>query len=356
MRRPNVPTLEDVARAAGVSVSTASRALSGKAVQYRISKATVERVEVSANELGFKPSIVARSLRFQRTGLVGVIVPDITNFFFAEVARRVTLAAEDKGYSIIIADSREQTSNEVRLIRELYDRQVEGLVVCPVGLECNHLLDFYRCGLPIVLVDRVFPDTGITSVSSEQFEPAYQLTKSILAAGHQNIGVIAGLRKTFPCEQRMLGVLKAIEEARLDAANVHIVGDAFSQACGYRGATEILSRGCSTAIIALSNQITLGALRAILKSNLQLGKDIALASFDRDPLFDYLSYPIASAEQQIAKIADRAAQLILEKIQDLDPESSFHDKSNTQAPNLPSPQFTSQPSTSLSLFPPLMAH
>src|SRR5262245_49722786 len=125
-------TLEHVARAAGVSPSTASRALAGKAREGRISQKTEQAILKAANELGFQVSHVARSLRTQRTGLIGVLVPDASNPFFAGIARKATYYAERHGMSTLLADSHDSIEHESDLLTHLLSRQVEGLIVCPI--------------------------------------------------------------------------------------------------------------------------------------------------------------------------------------------------------------------------------
>ena len=112
----HLASLKDVAAAAGVSVSTASRALNGKAKEYRISDSTERSIQKVAKRLGFQPSHVAQSLRSQKTGLFGAIVPDVANPFFAAIAREITVAAEENGYSVLLADSRDTEATEQNLV------------------------------------------------------------------------------------------------------------------------------------------------------------------------------------------------------------------------------------------------
>src|SRR2546423_7167533 len=132
-------TLEHVAKVAGVSRSTASRALAGKARECRISVSTEKAILQAAKGLGFQASYVARSLRTQRTGLIGLLVPDASNPFFAAIARKATIYAERHGMSVLLADSHDSTQHEKELLAHLRARQVEGLIVCPLGESNEHL-------------------------------------------------------------------------------------------------------------------------------------------------------------------------------------------------------------------------
>src|SRR4051812_20359581 len=126
-------TLKRVAEIAGVSIATASRVLAGKGDAHRLSATTVAAVRAAAERIGFRHSHLARSLKSGQSALLGMVVPDIANPFFASIAREVTLAAEARGYSVLLADSREDDAIERRLVQQLRDRRVEGLVVCPAG-------------------------------------------------------------------------------------------------------------------------------------------------------------------------------------------------------------------------------
>ncbi len=186
MKSSNQPiTLAEVAEAAGVSVSTASRALNGRAKAYRISQKTIDHVKEHALRLGFQPSLLAKSLQSKRSGLIGVIVPDVSNPFFASIAREVTLQAETSGYSVLLADSRETTEVEAKLLSELRSRRVEGIVVCPVGDESQHLSIADEAGTPLVLVDRCFLETSLTSVTSDNTGGAKLGIQELVKKGHK---------------------------------------------------------------------------------------------------------------------------------------------------------------------------
>src|SRR4051794_34506450 len=160
-------TLEHVAKAAGVSPSTASRALAGKARECRISEKTERAILQAARGLGFQASHVARSLRTQRSSLIGLLVPDASNPFFSAIARKATVFAEQQGLSTLLADSHDSIEHEKSLLTHLQSRQVEGLIVCPIGDSSDHLKPLVRSGANVVVVDRWFADVKLTTVTSE---------------------------------------------------------------------------------------------------------------------------------------------------------------------------------------------
>src|SRR5436190_7057420 len=183
-------TLEHVAQAAGVSPSTASRALSGKARDFRISEKTEKAILQAAQGLGFQGSHAARSLRTQRTGLIGLLVPDASNPFFAAIARKATVFAEQHGLSTLLADSHDSIDHERDMLTHLLSRQVEGLIICPIGESPAELRRVEQSKANVVVVDRWFPDMQLTTVTSENERGAFQATSAVLDRGHTHIGCL----------------------------------------------------------------------------------------------------------------------------------------------------------------------
>lgn len=308
-------TLKEVAAAAGVSVSTASRALSGKAEAYRISRATEQSVQDAAKRLQFSPSLLAKSLRSQRTKLLGVVLPNVANPFFAAIAREITLAAEELGFSVLLTDSQENSETEVHLVEQLKARQIEGLVVCPVGITHQHLSELAKQKLPLVLVDRGFDSKDLVTVTSDHRSGARSATTLLLESGHQKIGILQGLPETLPNNERLIGVREAFEEKQLVFDSTLIAGNHFDEASGYQAAQKLLDAHPDlTAFFAFSNQNALGALRAAAEAGRAIPDDLSLIAFDDHPFAAYLSAPLTAVCQDVNQLGRVAAQLLMEQI------------------------------------------
>jgi len=318
-------TLKEVAAAAGVSVSTASRALSGKAEAYRISSVTEQSVRKAAEKLQFSPSLLARSLRSQQTKLLGVVLPNVANPFFAAIAREITLAAEEEGYLVLLTDSQENSETEARLVDQLQARQIEGLVVCPVGIENRHLKALAKQKLPLVLVDRGFDDPALVSVTSAHRAGAREGMRQLLEAGHKTIGVLQGLPETLPNRERLAGVQAALEAQGLEYDPSLIAGHNFDEASGYAAAKTLLTeRPEITALFAFSNQNALGALRAASELGRAMPGDLSLIAFDDHPFAAYLAAPLSSVSQDVNQLGRVAARLLLEQIRTGAPPEQKH--------------------------------
>ena len=308
-------TLKQVAEAAGVSVSTASRALSGKAEAYRISPATERSVQDVAKRLQFHPSFLAKSLRSQRTKLLGVVLPNVANPFFAAIAREITLAAEENEFSVLLADSQESSELEVHLVEQLQARQIEGLVVCPVGIEQDHLTRIARQKLPLVLVDRGFEHKELVIVTSDHRQGARAGTKLLTDKGHRQIGVLQGLPDTLPNTERLIGYREELKRSGISFNQTLIAGNHFDELSGYDAAFKLLSAHPEiTALFAFSNQNALGALRAAAELGRKIPVDLSLIAFDDHPFAAYLAAPLTSVSQDVSQLGRVSARLLIEQI------------------------------------------
>lgn len=308
-------TLKRVAEIAGVSIATASRVLAGKGGAHRISAETVTAVQQAAEKIGFRHSQVARSLKSGQSALIGVVVPDISNPFFAAIAREVTLAAEAKGLSVLLADSREDDATERKLITQLRDRRIEGLIVCPAGLTQDHLMAADEAGLPLVVVDRGFAEGGLLTVTSDHAQGARAVAAALLKAGHRSIGVLQGRPGTLANDERLEAFKAALVAAGVRLPAAHVAGEAFSEASGHAAATALLTaKPDITALFALSNQIVLGALRAAAALGRVVPRDLSLATFDDLPHAEFLNPPLTTACQDVPGLGRRAGELLLDRI------------------------------------------
>lgn len=308
-------TLETVAKITGVSPSTVSRALAGKARQYRISEKTEKAILEAANGLGFQVSHVARSLRTQRSSLIGLLVPDASNPFFASIARTATIYAERHGLSTLLADSHDSFEQEQKLLTHLQSRQIEGLIICPIGVVSSHLESLVSSGTRVVVVDRWFSGIKLTTVTSENETGAYVATKEFIRKGHRRIACLQGRPGTSSNDERVNGYLKALQESNLPADINLVRGDDFSEASGYRSACDLLDQNSDlSAFFAFSNQNALGALRAFSDRGLTVPRDVSLITFDDAPFAQFLASPLSVVRQDVDAIGAKAAELLIEQI------------------------------------------
>jgi LacI family transcriptional regulator len=316
-------TLKTLSERLGYSESTISRVLNGKAEKYRISKATADKIIQTVKELNFKPNVLARGLRLNETHTLGLVIPDISNPFFAGIVRSVEHEARNSGYSVILCDTEEDTNIEMDSVDLLRERNVEGLLVAPVGQIADHLEDVYKSGLPIVIIDRYFPDKNLPYVTSDNYRGAFNAVSYLIENGHRRIACIGGLEHTTPNNDRIRGYKDALLKNAISAENFIIVGNGFGELNGYTETKILLNKSDRpSAIFALSNLISLGVLKAIEEESLSVPEDISIIAFDEQPFFEHLSAPMSSIKQQRDEIGQIATKIIFKQIKSKKPPDS----------------------------------
>lgn len=304
------PTLKSIAKRLGVSPSTVSRTLNGQGTSSRISDSTQQAVREMAIELGFAPSLLARGLRLKKTATVGLVIPDVSNPFFAAIAHEVAVAAREHRYSIALCDSQEQTAVEIESLESLAQWQVEGLLVCPVGESGEHLRGWERRELPMVVIDRIPPGCRFPSVASDNRGGARDATRHLLQRGHRRIACIQGAASTSTSAERLAGYREAMAECGAPIDERLIIGDGFLEDSGYRAMRKLLrAKPRPTAVFAFGNLLSLGAMRAIREQGLAIPDDVSLVGFDGDPYADHLAAPLTTVAQDCRALGRRAFEL-----------------------------------------------
>ena len=243
------------------------------------------------------------------------MVPDIGNAFFSAIAREITLAAELGGFSVLLADSQEDTSREMKLVEELAARQVEAIVACPVGVTSEHFASARDSGLPLVLVDRTFPDSNFVQVTSKHEEGARKAAQLLLRQGHRQIGILQGLEGTLPNEARIAGAKKAMLSAGLTLNTRMIQGSSFTEQSGIESATKLLTDYPRiTALLAFSMPNAIGGLRVAREMGREVPDDLSIVAFDDSPFADLMSVPISTVAQDVRTLGKKAAALVMEKV------------------------------------------
>ncbi len=306
-------TIKEIANLLEISSTTVSRVLAGHARKYRISQKTEELVRETANKYNFQPNQVAQQLRLKRTNTIGLIIPDISNPFFANLARMAEQELRNKGKMILLCNTNDSTELEKETLSLITGRQVDGLLIAPVGQQGEHFK--MMKGTPIVFIDRYFRELSIPYVSTHNENGAYQASKYLIKKGHTHIACIQGLMHTISNQDRVNGFLRATAEFHLPEEQVNLLGDNFSIENGYKSAKILLEQeDPPTAIFALNNQIAIGVLLAAKDLGKVIPDDFSLISFDEQPYFQLTSPPITTISQPIAQIGIEAVKMLFKLI------------------------------------------
>jgi LacI family transcriptional regulator len=308
-------TLNDIAKKTGFSVSTVSRVLHDHKQRYKISRETKATINRVAQELGYSPNKLARGLRLQKSHEIGVIVPDISNPFFATMVKSVSKEARKSGYGILVLDSDEDSTIEEDALQALMERRVDGLLVAGVGEQDGHLRRISASGLPLVLLDRWPKELCVDAVSVDNVQGAYQATQHLIREGHRRIAFIQGLRATSSNQGRLQGYLRALDEACIEPDSNYIVGDDFRSINGYRETKSLLLlENPPSAIFTAGDLIALGALQALKEMGVACPTGMSLLTFDDPSYALYLSPPLTAVEQPIEKMGELGVTLLLRRM------------------------------------------
>lgn len=306
-------SITDIANKTGLSITTVSRVLSGKAQKYRIGKKSQQKIKDVAEELNYIPNHFAANLKSGRSRTVAIIVPSLTNPFFAGIASEINAEVRRFDYITIIGDSDESFEIEKLELQQMMSRNIEGLIIVPCGNHWEHIKKLHDQGLPVVCIDRYFEELDIPYVSTDNYEGAYIATKYLIENGHSVITCIQGIQQSTPNRLRVKGFKDALEEEGI--ISYIVVGDDFSVQNGYLETKLLLQqKQIPTAIFALSNTIALGCVKAIKEKNIRIPEDISLITFDEHPYLDYLETPITCIAQPVSDISKIAIKFLFSRI------------------------------------------
>jgi LacI family transcriptional regulator len=298
------PTIRDVAAAAGVSTATVSNVLRGN---HFVSAMLQQRVQDAIASLQYSRNPLAMGLRAQRSGIIGVVVPDISIGFFASIVRRIEMRAAYTDYQILLADSQEDPLWEQKRVGALLNRQVDGLIVIPCRDDSPILTDLLSHKIPIILVDRAGQDNRFDSVCANNTEASMEGTEYLISLGHRRIGFLAGDAGLRNIKERIEGYTRAMQSAKLSKFQQVILPGKNDLESAKRSLESILtSRNRPTALFAATQVMTLAALKLISQLEIALPKDISLLGFDDSEWLTALRPYISTVSQPADAFADEA--------------------------------------------------
>ncbi len=329
-------TLRDVGLAAGVSYQTVSRVvneLSG------VSEATRRRVLKACRKLGYRPNRVAGSLRTSRSKVIGLIMADIENFFFTEVVGGVEAAASARGYSVILANSSEDLERERRVVLDLMERRVDGLIIAPTGGDHSYLRTEVPKSFPLVAINRAIDVRPCGAVLNDNEAGARAGIRYLIERGHKKIGAIVASQTLMTSRERFRGYKAAMDAAGLRVRPEWIGTGGFAPESAFIAVIKILSqKDRPTALFASSNRIAEGVLLALQHLKLRRNQDIEIIGFDNAPWAKLVDPPVAVIAQPAREIGQRAVQMLLATIDNpalaartvrLSPQLITHEHSGT---------------------------
>jgi LacI family transcriptional regulator len=307
-------SLRDVAKAAKVSVGTVSNVLNRSEV---VAPKTLARVQATIKELGFVPNGFARNLRSGQSRTLGLIVPDVSNPFFTEVARGVEDAASKRDYAVFLCNSDESATKEERYVNVLIQQQVRGVLITPADMKSDRLDVMRDRGISVALLDREIKGRKQCSVSVDDVHGGQIAIEYLAGLGHKNIAWVCGPESIPQVADRGAGVAKA---AKVSGSKIETIRVSLMNATnGEEAARRILELDMlPTAIFCANDLLALGVMRALLASKVRIPEQVSVLGYDNIEFAPSAAVPLSSIAQPSYQMGVTAADLLLNECEDGD--------------------------------------
>ncbi len=306
-------SIREVAKRAGVSLGTVSNVLNRPEI---VATETRERVRLAIEEIGFVRNGSARQLRAGTSQHIGLVVLDVANPFFTEVARGVEDMANQAGYAVILCNSDDSVEKENHYLQVLEEQRTLGVLITPVQSDASYLYRFRQRGISLVLLDRPSRIKDICSVAVDDVRGGEIATAHLLDQGHKQIAFVHGPLSIRQCADRKRGLLRAIKSAGLDLehAVVDITAPAQSAREGELVVEQLLSHKIKpTAVFCANDLLALGLMRGLIKRGISIPHDMAIVGYDDVEFASVLSTPLSSIRQPKYELGRAAAELLFDE-------------------------------------------
>ena len=305
-------TMKQVAERAGVSISTVSHVINNTRV---VSDDVRRRVLGIIDEMRYIPSAVARSLKNDKTNTIGVLVPNSSNPYFAELIRWIEEAAFQLGYNIILCNAHGGAQKQTAYLRLLMEKRIDGLVLVASGADDGHDQLLRHETVPIVQLERALPGLDGDLILAGQEEGGYQATRHLIELGHRAIACVSGPADLPRTRERVGGFLRAMAEAGLDVPPAHVVHEEFTSAGGHAAFTRLLARADRpTAVVVTSDLMALGGLCAAGAAGVRVPAQLSVVGYDDIAGAGYALPPLTTMAPPKRDMARLAIELLIDRI------------------------------------------
>ncbi|MEO1012094.1 MAG: substrate-binding domain-containing protein [Bacteroidota bacterium] len=313
-------SLKDIAKEVGVSIATVSYVLS-KGKDSRVSEAMSAKIREVAKRLNYQPNIIAQSLKSGTTNTIGLILADISNPFFANLARVMEDEAAKLNYTVIFGSSDEKAAKSRQLIDFLSSRQVDGFIIAPSEGSEEQIQYLQQQDIPVVLIDRFFPKTPTDYVIIDNYESSYRVVKELVRSGHQRVGMLAYTDRLFHMQERIRGYKAVLQDNGFLDKPEHLCEISYED--GKKEVQEAIDRMLAAddpidSIFFATNTLAIHGLKHLGKLNLRVPNDIAVVSFDEGEAFDFYYCPLTHVRQPLEEMGKAAVQSLWNRIKNPD--------------------------------------
>lgn len=312
----HVPTIKDVAKRAGVSPTTAKRAIYEP---HLLAPQTLERVRKAIEELGYEPDLNAGGLRRGWNKTLGLVVGDILEPFFSELARTVIRTAREKGYAVILMENEYKASHELRVLRTLYSYRVAGILVRSGywGSNLDYLKKLQSRQVYVLEIDHFYPGSPFSHIMLDNEKAVYEGVRYLAELGHRKIAFLGWAENPQVPDERSLAFPKVIRALRLPLREEFLPSLTTLGEQGAYTRTHMLMRlpEPPTALFAINGMVAAGALRAIRECGLRIPQDVSLLTFDNYSWMEFIAPPLDAIEQPVLQMAQLATEVVIQAIE-----------------------------------------
>lgn len=314
-------TIKDIAQACKVSKTTVSRYINNSGY---VSAEVAELIAAKIKELNYVPSATARNLSTKKSNVIGVVIPEVNNPFFAEIFKGISQVADKYDLSIFYCDTDNDAKKELKALAMLRSYDVQGIILTPAtgglkdhGYSEEFIESVSILNVPVVLLDRDVPYAKWDGVFIDNFKGAYEATKCLIEAGHKQIATITGDMDLILGQERNRGFKEAIEDSGMEVNNHHIFDGDFTTDTAYNQMNKILLEAPSvTGVFSPNNLTTLGILKAIFEKGLKIPEDIAFVGFDDIKLLKILNINLTVVNRDTNEMGKQAMNLLVSRIKE----------------------------------------
>jgi Transcriptional regulators len=305
-------TIKDIARLAGVSITTVSKVINRK--DHDISEATKKRVLDIIHEYNYRPNALASGLITKKTGTIGLLVPDITNAFFSEVVLGVEEYAGNSGFNVILCNTNDNQEKETEYLSVLRDKRVDGIIFISTVVS-NHdgIINLADNGMPLVVVDRPIDNERIQVVHLDNELGGKMATRHLIDHNHRKIGCITGPLHNKSARDRYQGYVKALQEAGIPFEPQYVYEGDYRIDGGVNGARALLEQQV-TAIFSCNDMMACGVYEVAHQLGLDIPGDLSIVGYDDIFLCDILSTPLTSVNQPAYEMGKVSASILIDMI------------------------------------------
>lgn len=307
-------SLKDIAGAAGVSPALVSFVLNGKGKEHRVGEQTEKHILKIAREMNYQPNLAAKSLRSGKTKTIGVVLSDISNPFFAQIARILEDEATKSGYTVLFGSSDEDANKMNRVVGNLINKGVDGLLVVPCEKTEKSIETLLKNDVPLVLFDRYFAGLAASYVTLNNFKAAYVATKHLIDAGYKSPGMVAYDINLSHMNERIRGYKQAMEDCNLRAfVNVGFLKHNSPRKSADKLVPQMIASGVDAFLFA-TNTISLMCLYAVRDANLEIPAKYGIVGFDGNAAFDFFHAPLSYIRQPVEVLSQKAIEMLIDVI------------------------------------------